>query len=128
MARRGRDLITQTTPVTEPSLEGTLAAMRWHTVYDGPCPVCGKRIQVAQHQGGSDEMVGDCGECGARLDILVRGRFASATIAGPTCEICDLNGMPTDGPLCVHCDRCEEDCDGGEYPEEWPESHSLRRR
>ena len=62
--------------------------------------------------------------CGSLLRIGRGTGEPRFELAAP-CEICDLNGIPTEGPLCVHCSRCEIDCDGQEYPEEWPEAHEF---
>jgi hypothetical protein len=98
----------------------------WPIEAEGISPCCSRALKLAREPGTSPEMIPDafeCPHCGSLLR-LSRTQPKEFELAAP-CDVCDLNGIPTEGPLCRHCGRCEIDCDGMEYPEDMPQAHEF---
>jgi hypothetical protein len=43
-----------------------------------------------------------------RIELIVGS--PAFTLAAP-CEICERNGLLTEGPLCAHCEHCRHHCE-----------------
>jgi hypothetical protein len=111
-----------------PRVPGTFSAPPdVRLVYHGPCPGCRQTLRLGQslHCTG-DALRATCPFCLEELDIALGSDGAVVELAGPTCEVCDLNWLLTEGPLCARCSRCEECCDGAEYPEGFEEAHVFK--
>jgi len=98
----------------------------WMVDVDAITPCCSRRLRLLREPGSDPDAAEGfvCPECGRMLRIALIAGAPSFVLAAP-CEICELNGVLTEGPLCVHCGRCQQDCDGQEYPEEDEEAHEF---
>jgi len=98
----------------------------WMVDVDALTPCCSRRLRLLREPGSDPDAAEGfvCPECGRMLRIALIAGVPSFVLAAP-CEICERNGVLMEGPLCVHCGRCQQDCDGREYPEEHEEAHGF---
>ncbi len=100
----------------------------WTIDVEGVTPCCGATLSFEGEPVTCPGVVAEAFRCPLCDSLLRIGGVETVNafeLAPCPCEVCDWNDVPTEGPLCVHCNLCERHCDGDEYPEEWPEGHQF---
>ena len=85
----------------------------WMVEVDAITPCCNRRLTVRREPGSDPDAVPEgfvCPECGRMLRIGLIAGSPSFALAAP-CEICERDGLLTEGQLCAHCGRCQQHCE-----------------
>ena len=85
----------------------------WMVDVDAITPCCSRRLTVRREPGSDPDAVPEgfvCPECGRMLRIQLVAGSLSFALAAP-CEICERDGLLTEGQLCAHCERCQQHCE-----------------
>ena len=101
----------------------------WTIDVEGVTPCCSATLLLQREPVTCPGVVAEAFRCPLCDSLLRIGGFETVNafeLAPCPCELCNWNDVPTEGPLCAHCNRCEIHCDGDEYLEESPEAHQLK--